>query len=59
MKPIFEYTKGMTEMPTHYCPGCTHGIAHRLIMEVLDEMGMLAIPSAWRPSAAPSWPTST
>ena len=41
MKPIFEYTKGMTEMPTHYCPGCTHGIAHRLIMEVLDEMGQL------------------
>ena len=41
MKPIFEYTKGMTEMPTHYCPGCTHGIAHRLIMEVLDEMGVL------------------
>ena len=31
MKPIFEYTKGMTDMPTHYCPGCTHGIAHRLI----------------------------
>ena len=41
MKPIFEYTKGMTEMPTHYCPGCTHGIAHRIIMEVLDEMGEL------------------
>ena len=41
MKPIFEYTKGMTDMPTHYCPGCTHGIAHRLIMEVLDEMGVL------------------
>ena len=41
MKPIFEYTKGMTDMPTHYCPGCTHGIAHRIIMEVLDEMGQL------------------
>ena len=41
MKPVFEYTKGMTEVPTHYCPGCTHGIAHRIIMEVLDEMGML------------------
>ena len=41
MKPIFEYTKGMTEMPTHYCPGCTHGIAHRIIMEVLDEEGLL------------------
>ena len=41
MKPVFEYTKGMTPVPTHYCPGCTHGIAHRLIMEVLDEMGKL------------------
>ena len=41
MKPVFEYTKGMTDVPTHYCPGCTHGIAHRIIMEVLDEMGML------------------
>lgn len=26
--------------PMHYCPGCTHGIAHRLIAEVLDEMGI-------------------
>ena len=41
MKPIFEYTKGMTDVPTHYCPGCTHGIAHRIIMEVLEEMGEL------------------
>ena len=41
MKPIFEYTKGMTRASAHYCPGCTHGIAHRIIMEVLDEMGML------------------
>ncbi len=41
MKPIFEYTKGMRETPLHYCPGCTHGIAHRLIMEVLEERGDL------------------
>ena len=41
MKPVFEYTKGMTRASAHYCPGCTHGIAHRIIMEVLDEMGML------------------
>jgi TPP-dependent indolepyruvate ferredoxin oxidoreductase alpha subunit len=27
-------------VPTHYCPGCTHGIAHRLIAEVIDEMGV-------------------
>ena len=27
-------------MSTHYCPGCTHGIAHRLVAEVIDEMGL-------------------
>lgn len=41
MKAVFEYTKGMTPVETSYCPGCTHGIAHRLIMEALDEMGKL------------------
>lgn len=41
MKTIFEYTKGMLPEETTYCPGCTHGIAHRLIMEVLDEKGLL------------------
>ncbi len=41
MRPVFEYTKGMRETRTSYCPGCTHGIAHRLIMEVLEERGDL------------------
>lgn len=41
MKTIFEYTKGMRDEPLHYCPGCTHGIAHRLIMEVLEEQHRL------------------
>jgi 2-oxoglutarate ferredoxin oxidoreductase subunit beta len=41
LKPVFEYTKGMRETELHYCPGCTHGIAHRLIMEVLEERGDL------------------
>lgn len=41
MKTVFEYTKGMLPEETTYCPGCTHGIAHRLIMEVLDEKGLL------------------
>ncbi|MFA5638494.1 MAG: thiamine pyrophosphate-dependent enzyme [Anaerovoracaceae bacterium] len=41
MRAIFEYTKGMRDQETHYCPGCTHGIAHRLIMEVLEEKGKL------------------
>ncbi len=35
---IFKKTEGLTEKETHYCPGCTHGIAHRLIAEVLEEM---------------------
>jgi 2-oxoglutarate ferredoxin oxidoreductase subunit beta len=36
------YTKpgSLTPVGTHYCPGCTHGIAHRLVAEVIDEMGM-------------------
>jgi len=41
MKTVFEYTRGMTDLTTSYCPGCTHGIAHRLIMEVLVEKGLL------------------
>jgi 2-oxoglutarate ferredoxin oxidoreductase subunit beta len=27
-----------TDLATHYCPGCTHGVAHRLVAEVMDEM---------------------
>ncbi|MBP6492110.1 MAG: 2-oxoglutarate oxidoreductase [Clostridia bacterium] len=41
MKTIFELTRGILPEETTYCPGCTHGIAHRLIMEVLDEKGLL------------------
>lgn len=41
MKTVFEYTKGMLPEETTYCPGCTHGISHRLIMEVLEEKGLL------------------
>jgi len=39
--PVYEYTKGMHHVETIYCPGCTHGISHRLIVEVLEEMGRL------------------
>ena len=38
---IFKRTNGLTEKETHYCPGCTHGIAHRLVAEVLEEMNEL------------------
>lgn len=41
MTVVFEKTKGLTDKPTHYCPGCTHGIVHRLVAESLEELGVL------------------
>jgi len=37
---VYERPDTLTEVSTHYCPGCTHGVAHRLIAEVLEEMGL-------------------
>jgi len=37
---IFKRSKALTDANFHYCPGCTHGIAHRLIAEVIEEMGI-------------------
>ncbi|HKK49807.1 MAG TPA: thiamine pyrophosphate-dependent enzyme [Alkalispirochaeta sp.] len=41
MPVVFEKTRGLTDAETHYCPGCTHGIIHRLVGEVLEEMSLL------------------
>jgi len=38
MKAVFKRTPTLKDCPTHYCPGCGHGIAHRLIAEVIDEL---------------------
>ena len=38
MAVVFERPKSLTEVTTHYCPGCTHGIIHRLVAEVMDEL---------------------
>jgi 2-oxoglutarate ferredoxin oxidoreductase subunit beta len=40
MRKIFEATKGLTERQTHYCPGCTHGVIHRMVGEVIEELGL-------------------
>ena len=40
-KQTFVNTTGLTERMTHYCPGCTHGVVHRLTAEVLQELGLL------------------
>jgi 2-oxoglutarate ferredoxin oxidoreductase subunit beta len=37
---VYEYPESLTDTPTHYCPGCTHGVAHRLVAEVIDELGL-------------------
>ena len=41
MAVVFKKTQGLTDVQTHYCPGCTHGIIHRLVGEVLEELGVL------------------
>lgn len=38
---VYQRPRAFTDAPTHYCPGCTHGVAHRLIAEVLEEMNVL------------------
>ena len=41
MSVLFEKTTGLADVKTHYCPGCSHGIVHRLLAECLEEMGEL------------------
>jgi len=38
MEKIFSHPKSLRDISTHYCPGCGHGIAHRLVAEVVDEL---------------------
>ncbi|MBE7031113.1 MAG: 2-oxoglutarate oxidoreductase [Ruminococcaceae bacterium] len=40
MEKVFERPHALSETVFHYCPGCTHGIVHRLVAEVIDELGI-------------------
>ena len=40
MKAVHKRTPVLKDCPTHYCPGCGHGVAHRLLAEVIDELGI-------------------
>ncbi|WP_425800272.1 thiamine pyrophosphate-dependent enzyme [Desulfitobacterium sp. Sab5] len=40
MITVFDYPEALTPLKTHYCPGCAHGIIHRLVAEVIDELGV-------------------
>jgi len=39
-QPVFTYPDALRDVTTHYCPGCTHGVIHRMVAEVLDELGV-------------------
>ena len=36
MENIFKRCQSLYDVPTHYCPGCGHGVVHRVLMEVVD-----------------------
>lgn len=40
MSTVFQKPHALTDAPLHYCPGCTHGIIHRLVAEAIDELGI-------------------
>ena len=40
MAVVFEKPKALTDAVFHYCPGCTHGIIHRLVAEAIDTLGI-------------------
>ncbi len=40
MGKAFAKTEALSDQVTHYCPGCTHGVIHRLVAEVIDELGI-------------------
>ncbi|HPI91689.1 MAG TPA: thiamine pyrophosphate-dependent enzyme [Deltaproteobacteria bacterium] len=40
MKKVFTRPESLKRAPFHYCPGCGHSIIHRLVAELIDEMGL-------------------
>ena len=40
MEKVFHKPHALSDVPFHYCPGCPHGIVHRLVAEVIDELGI-------------------
>ena len=41
MTIVYEKSKGLSDVQTHYCPGCTHGVVHKLVAECLVELNLL------------------
>ncbi len=40
MATVFKKPNALKDLSQHYCPGCTHGIVHRIVAEVIDELGI-------------------
>lgn len=40
MEMVYERPESLSDVYTHYCPGCTHGVAHRILAEAIDELGL-------------------
>ena len=38
---VYAKTKVMNDVPMHYCPGCSHGVVHKLIAEVIEDMDVV------------------
>ena len=49
MATIFKRTSVLTDKPFHYCPGCGHGIVHRMVAEVIEELGIREITAGIAP----------
>ncbi|GHU93850.1 2-oxoglutarate oxidoreductase [Clostridia bacterium] len=41
MSIVFERPKALSDVPNSYCPGCTHGIIHRLVAQAIDDLGIV------------------
>ena len=41
MAIVYKRPAALSDVDMHYCPGCTHGIVHRLVAEVIDELGIV------------------
>ena len=41
MKTVYQRSKGLTDAKLHYCPGCTHGVVHKLVAETLEELDLI------------------
>lgn len=56
-KLVFSRPHSLLPVVTNYCPGCTHGIVHRLVCETMDELDIEGQTVGVAPSAARSCPT--